>query len=163
MPTWLLVVITAAASCVLSQVVRVLTLREKKIAHEIGHLFPVADDQFLRSMGGLLPPAVLGGNRITALTNGDAFYPAMLDAIASARHPLPDIYPPFASVSRAFGRIMPRRRTPVSATPTQGAFAGQWTEAVTPEMSAYERPRRPERFDLDGDRDSAHLSNPRQE
>src|SRR5512133_3458107 len=86
MPTWLIIVVTAVASYLLSLVVRVLTSREKKIAHEIEHLFSVADDQFLRSMGGLLPPAVLGGNRITALTNGDEFFPAMLDAIRSARH-----------------------------------------------------------------------------
>lgn len=86
MPTWLIIVVTATASYLLSLVVRVLTSREKKIAHEIQHLFSVADDQFLRSMGGLLPPAVLGGNRITAMTNGDEFFPAMLDAIGSARH-----------------------------------------------------------------------------
>ncbi|MGE5293669.1 MAG: phospholipase D-like domain-containing protein [Solirubrobacterales bacterium] len=86
MPTWLVIVVTAGASYLLSLVVRVLTSREKKIAHEIEHLFSVADDQFVRSMGGLLPPAVLGGNRITSLTNGDEFFPAMLNAIGSARH-----------------------------------------------------------------------------
>src|SRR5512133_1297724 len=86
MPTWLIIVVTAVASYLLSLVVRVLTSREKKIAHEIEHLFSVADDQFLRSLGGLLPPAVLGGNRITALTNGDVFFPVMLNAISSARH-----------------------------------------------------------------------------
>jgi cardiolipin synthase len=81
-----MIVVTAAASYLLSLVVRVLTSREKKITHKIEHLFPIADEQFVRSMGGLLPPAVLGGNRITALTNGDEFYPAMLNAIGSARH-----------------------------------------------------------------------------
>src|SRR5512140_1721865 len=86
MPTWLIIIVTATASYLLSLVVRVLTSREKKIAHEIEHLFSVAAEQFLRSMSGLLPPAVLGGNRITALTNGDEFFPAMLDAIGSARH-----------------------------------------------------------------------------
>ena len=70
----------------MSLVVRVLTSREKKITHELERLFSVADDQFRRSMGGLLPPTVVGGNRITSLTNGDEFYPAMLNAIASARH-----------------------------------------------------------------------------
>ena len=84
MQTWLIIVVTATASYLLSLAVRVLTSREKKIAHEIEHLFSVADDQFLRSLGGLLPPAVLGGNRITALTNGDEFFPAMLNAIGSA-------------------------------------------------------------------------------
>lgn len=86
MPTWLIVVVAATASYMVSLVVRVLTSREQKITHEIEHVFSVADDQFLRSMSGLLPPAVLGGNRITSLTNGDAFYPAMLNAIGLARH-----------------------------------------------------------------------------
>lgn len=86
MQIWLIIVLTAAASYLLTLVVSVLTSREKKIAHEIDHVFSVADEQFLRSMGGLLPPAVLGGNRITALTNGDEFFPAMLNAIGSSRH-----------------------------------------------------------------------------
>src|SRR5512141_793318 len=86
MATWLIIVGTAAASYLLSLVVRVLTAREKKIEHRIEHLFSVVDDQFLRSMGSLLPPAALGGNKITALTNGDEFFPAMLNAIGSARH-----------------------------------------------------------------------------
>ena len=86
MRIWLIILVTAAASYLLSLLVRVLTSREKKISHEIEHLFSVADDQFLRSMGGLLPPAMLGGNRITALTNGDEFFPAMLSAIESAQH-----------------------------------------------------------------------------
>ena len=57
MPTWLIIVITATVSYLLSLVVRVLTSREKKVEYEIEHLFSVADDQFLRSMGSLLPPA----------------------------------------------------------------------------------------------------------
>src|SRR5687768_12045355 len=85
MPTWLIITVTATASYLLSLVVRVLTSREKKIDYRIEHLFSVADDQFLRSMENLLPPAALGGNRITALLNGDMFFPAMLDAIRTAR------------------------------------------------------------------------------
>ena len=38
-------------------IVRVLTSREKKIDYRIEHLFGVGDDQFLRSMSSLLPPA----------------------------------------------------------------------------------------------------------
>jgi cardiolipin synthase len=63
----------------------VLTSREKKIEYQIEHLFSIADEQFLRSMNSLLPPAALGGNRITALYNGDEFFPAMLETIRSAR------------------------------------------------------------------------------
>ena len=44
-----------------------------------------ATPQFPRSMEGLLPPAIVGGNRVTALINGDQIFPAMLDAIRAAR------------------------------------------------------------------------------
>ncbi len=37
-------------------------------------------------MGSLLGPALLPGNRVTALCNGDEIFPAMLGAIAGARH-----------------------------------------------------------------------------
>src|SRR4029453_3185882 len=84
--TWLIVIVTATASYLLSLVVRALTSREKKIDYQIEHLFSVTDEQFLRSMENLLPPAALGGNQITAYTNGDRFFPAMLDAIRAARH-----------------------------------------------------------------------------
>jgi len=86
MPTWLIIVTTATVSYLLSLVVRVLTSREKKVEYRIEHLFSVGDDQFLRSMTSLLPPAALGGNKITTFTNGDEIFPAMLDAIGSAQH-----------------------------------------------------------------------------
>src|SRR5512141_564150 len=86
MPTWLVIVATATVTYLLSLVVRVLTSREKKVEYRIEHLFSVGDDQFLRSMTSLLPPAALGGNKITTFTNGDEIFPAMLDAIGSAQH-----------------------------------------------------------------------------
>jgi predicted ATPase with chaperone activity len=43
MPTWLIIVVTAATLYLLPLVVRVLTSREKKIACENEHLVPVAD------------------------------------------------------------------------------------------------------------------------
>ena len=61
MPTWLIIVTTATVSYLLSLVVRVLTSREKKVEYRIEHQFSVGDDQFLRSMGSLLPPAALLG------------------------------------------------------------------------------------------------------
>lgn len=84
MPIWLIVVITAAATYLLGVIIRLLTSGEKKIEHEIEHLYSVADEQFARSMEGLLPPAVLGGNRVTPLINGEQIFPAMLQAIRSA-------------------------------------------------------------------------------
>ena len=49
------------------------------------HRFAVEDPQFLRSMGQLLGPAIVPGNRVTAFQNGDQIFPAMLGAIRSAR------------------------------------------------------------------------------
>jgi len=58
---------------------------EKEIRYEMTHRFTVEDPQFLRSMGELLGPAILPGNRVTALQNGDQIFPAMLAAIHEAK------------------------------------------------------------------------------
>jgi cardiolipin synthase len=47
--------------------------------------YPASSPQFVRTMSHLLGPSILEGNRITALHNGDRIFPAMLEAIASAR------------------------------------------------------------------------------
>src|SRR5688500_11342227 len=52
---------------------------------KIDHLYAVADPQFARSMGTLLGPAILPGNRVETLVNGDQIFPAMLEAIRAAR------------------------------------------------------------------------------
>jgi cardiolipin synthase A/B len=58
---------------------------EKKVETDIEHLYPVDDPQFLRSMGLLMGPSILEGNKATELLNGDAIFPAMLAAIRGAR------------------------------------------------------------------------------
>ena len=62
-----------------------LSSSEKKIEHQIEHLYAVGDPQFVRSMGTLLGPAIVAGNRVTALCNGDEIFPAMLEAIRARR------------------------------------------------------------------------------
>ncbi|MEO8349535.1 MAG: cardiolipin synthase [Acidobacteriota bacterium] len=57
---------------------------EKKIKRRIEPLYAVSDPQFLRSMGSLLGPAVLDGNRVVTLLNGDQIFPAMIEAIRGA-------------------------------------------------------------------------------
>lgn len=52
---------------------------------EVGHLYGVESPQFKRSLGTLLGPALLEGNRVDVLLNGDQIFPAMLAAIRSAR------------------------------------------------------------------------------
>ncbi|MDB5873810.1 MAG: cls [Ramlibacter sp.] len=58
---------------------------EKKVDTEIEHLYTVDDPQFLRSMGLLLGPSILDGNKATELLNGDAIFPSMLQAIRAAK------------------------------------------------------------------------------
>jgi cardiolipin synthase len=80
---WILLALVAGALIVL--LIANLTTSEKKIEQEIEHLYAVGDPQFARSLGTLLGPAILPGNRITALINGDQIFPAILDAIRGAR------------------------------------------------------------------------------
>ena len=58
---------------------------EKKIETDVEHLYGVDDPQFLRSMGLLMGPSILQGNQARELINGDAIFPAMLEAIRGAR------------------------------------------------------------------------------
>ena len=62
-----------------------LNVAEKKIEREIPHLYAADDPQFMRSMGVLLGPAILEGNKATELINGDRIFPAMLESIRGAR------------------------------------------------------------------------------
>jgi len=50
------------------------------------HLYTLQDADFRRVMGVLLGPAILPGNEIRPLVNGDCIFPAMLAAIDGARH-----------------------------------------------------------------------------
>jgi cardiolipin synthase len=61
------------------------TVGEKKVETDIQHLYGIQEPQFLRSMGLLTGPSILDGNRATELINGDAIFPAMLEAIHGAK------------------------------------------------------------------------------
>ncbi|MEC4717689.1 phospholipase D-like domain-containing protein [Noviherbaspirillum sp. CPCC 100848] len=63
-----------------------LTLGDKQFEERFVRQYDVHDRQFLRTMGVILGPPQVQGNDITALMNGDAIFPAMLQAIRSARH-----------------------------------------------------------------------------
>jgi cardiolipin synthase A/B len=80
---------TVAATIIATLVVVVLVINfhtpEKKVQHQVRHLYAVADPQFEREMGTLLGPAILADNKITALQNGDEIFPAMLKAIRAAQ------------------------------------------------------------------------------
>jgi cardiolipin synthase A/B len=61
-----------------------LSAGEKQINEQPEHLYATDDSQFKRVLGALLGPPVLDGNSVQALQNGNAIFPAMLDAIRSA-------------------------------------------------------------------------------
>ena len=58
---------------------------EKKIETRIETLYGLEEPQFQRSMGALLGPAIVPGNRVIALQNGSEIFPAMLEAVRGAR------------------------------------------------------------------------------
>jgi cardiolipin synthase A/B len=58
---------------------------EKKIERELPRLYSTHDPQFLRAMGSLLGPGIVGGNLAQELLNGDQIFPAMLSAIRGAQ------------------------------------------------------------------------------
>ena len=58
---------------------------DQPIERAIAHRYALRDPQFQRTMSRLLGPPVVPGNRVTALLNGDQAFPAMLQAIRSAK------------------------------------------------------------------------------
>ncbi|QQC66172.1 cardiolipin synthase [Paraburkholderia ginsengisoli] len=77
--------LTAFITLVIILLIANLSSGEKKIEHKIERLYASDDPQFLRSMGLLLGPPVIGGNRFEMLLNGDRIFPSMLEGIRSAR------------------------------------------------------------------------------
>jgi cardiolipin synthase len=58
---------------------------EKRVKEQVDHLYSIHDPQFVRTLGVLLGPAILSGNRFESLRNGDEIFPSMLQAIRAAR------------------------------------------------------------------------------
>ncbi|MGF6571475.1 cardiolipin synthase [Paraburkholderia sp. GAS333] len=81
----LTILITAFVTLIVILVIANLSSGEKKIEHKIERLYASDDPQFLRSMGLLLGPPVISGNRFEMLLNGDQIFPSMLEGIRSAR------------------------------------------------------------------------------
>lgn len=57
---------------------------ERRIRWQLPRLYETDDREFRRALGSLLGPPLVAGNRVTPLCNGDAIFPAMLEAIRSA-------------------------------------------------------------------------------
>ena len=80
----------AALAAVVTLLVVVLALnfngQETQIEQQIQTPFGLDNPQFLREMGVMMGPAIVDGNIVTALNNGDEIFPAMLAAVRTAEH-----------------------------------------------------------------------------
>ena len=61
------------------------SLGERHVQQEISRLYSIEDAQFQRSLGVMLGPPIIDGNRFTALINGDQIFPKMLESIRGAQ------------------------------------------------------------------------------
>jgi cardiolipin synthase len=79
------IAITALATLLLVVLSLNFTGPEKKLERKIEHRYAISDPQFRREMGVMLGPAIMPGNHVVDLENGDEIFPAMLAAIRSAQ------------------------------------------------------------------------------
>jgi cardiolipin synthase len=78
-------VVAMLATVVATLLVLNLSLGDKRIDWQLPHRHAVVSDQFARTMGHLLGPPLVSGNRVQALLNGEQIFPAMLAAIDAAQ------------------------------------------------------------------------------
>ena len=79
------VLLTALATGALVLLALNFTAGEKKVQQQLPRLYSTAHPQFERALGSLLGPAIVGGNSVTELLNGDQIFPPMLAAIMAAQ------------------------------------------------------------------------------
>jgi cardiolipin synthase len=84
-PVIWIVVITAILTIIAVALAMNFVTPQKQLKSKIEHKYAISDPQFRREMGVLLGPAILSGNRVTDLENGDEIFPAMLEGIHSAQ------------------------------------------------------------------------------
>jgi cardiolipin synthase len=80
----LVATIAIVLTCVAVLVALNLRTGEKRVEQAVSRLYDVQDPEFVRTMGLLLGPPILGGNRFEVLVDGDEIFPSMLGAIRSA-------------------------------------------------------------------------------
>ena len=76
-------------TCIVTLIAGLLVLNfapaEKKIDTALTRQYSTDDGQFRRSLGVLLGPPIVDGNKVQVLLNGDQIFPSMLDAIRNAK------------------------------------------------------------------------------
>src|SRR5665213_1574515 len=80
----LTIFISVAVTLLVVFVVLNLTIGERWVKKKIRHLYAIHDAQFQRTMGVLLGPVIVSGNKFETLLNGDEIFPSMLQAIRKA-------------------------------------------------------------------------------
>lgn len=81
----LLILTTAIATLFIVLVTLNLSIGDKQIDRRFERLYSVSDPQFARTMGVILGPNLDSGNHVREFLNGHEIFPAMLEAIRSAR------------------------------------------------------------------------------
>lgn len=83
--SWIIFISTLAAVGVFSIFALNFKPHQVKIDQQITIPYGVEDIQFTRTLGHLLGPPIIGGNKINAYYNGEQIFPAMLKTIRSAK------------------------------------------------------------------------------
>ncbi len=79
------ILVTAALTLVAGILVLNFMPSEKQIETRLTREYETNDPQFRRSLGVLLGPPILEGNKVEVLLNGDQIFPSMLQAVRSAQ------------------------------------------------------------------------------
>ena len=85
MSTFAIVLLVFVVSVITTVIAMNFVSGEKKVKQAIVKRYSIDDPQFLRSMGVLLGPPIMPGNRVQTLVNGDEIFPAMLAAVRAAK------------------------------------------------------------------------------
>jgi cardiolipin synthase A/B len=80
----IVIILTSLISIFVTLITLNFSSSEKVIEKKIEHIYSANDPEFSRSLGCLLGPSLLKGNKVTVLTNGVEIFPAMLKAIDQA-------------------------------------------------------------------------------
>lgn len=81
---WSIIIGSVATAVIFGLALIIFGRGEKEITQRIAHHYAISDPQFLRTMSVLLGPALVAGNRVDTLLNGNEIYPPMLKAIRAA-------------------------------------------------------------------------------
>jgi cardiolipin synthase len=115
-----------------------LALGDKTVDRDVPARYSVDDERFVRVMSVMLGPPLVSGNRTAALPNGDRIFPAMLDALRSARKTITfEMYIYWSGrIGKAFADVLSERaRSGVKVhVLLDGVGAGKIDDAFIEEM-----------------------------